>query len=167
VVWAAIEETRTMLEHWVPDIGRRRTTAEVRTGLETLVRLHKRGDSSILGIWSRRSGHFLGEVGVYHLDRGAALGEVGYWLRAGAQGHGYATEALGALLTYARTRLGLERFEAHIAADNNASRRVAERLGFQQAARRARGPRCAEDVGVPLIYVLQDRSLHPLRPRAG
>jgi RimJ/RimL family protein N-acetyltransferase len=157
-VWAALEETRSMLELWVPDIGLRRSTAEVRSGLQILERHQAHGDSSVLGVWSRRSGHFLGEVGVYHLDRGAAVGEVGYWLRARAQGHGYATEALGTLLTYARNELGVHRFEAHIAADNTASRRVAERLGFLKAARRA------EEVDTTLIYVLQDKAIHSLRP---
>jgi RimJ/RimL family protein N-acetyltransferase len=140
--------------------------AEVQTGLETLARHQARGDSSVMGVWNRQSGEFLGEVGVYHLDRGAALGEVGYWLRAGAQGHGYATEALGALLGYARSELGVQRFEAHIAADNTPSRRVVERLGFLKAAQRTSAPWWASvDVGAVLIYVLQDTSTHALPSR--
>ena len=161
-VWAAIDETRAMLVRWVPDIGGRRTPADVRSGLASLVRQQARGETSILGVWSRLSGQFLGEVGVYHLDRRAGVGEVGYWLRADAQGHGYASEALAVLLEFARGGLGLHRFEAHIAADNEASRRVAERLGFHQAAPRALGPRWAKEAGEILIYVLQDRAIHAL-----
>lgn len=72
--------------------------------------------------------------------RGRAVGKVwiavdgptaklGWWLRAGATGHGYATEAVRVLAELAMD-FGVERVEAHTDPDNAPSRAVAERAGF-------------------------------------
>ena len=55
---------------------------------------------------------------------------VSYWTSAGERKRGYATRALALLLRYGNS-IGLTRFEAHIAADNLASRRVSEKVGFR------------------------------------
>ena len=54
---------------------------------------------------------------------------MGWWLRAGATGHGYATEAVRALSALAFDH-GVERVEAHTDPDNAPSRALAERAGF-------------------------------------
>ena len=57
--------------------------------------------------------------------------EVGYMLAKEAWGKGYATEAMHALAGYAFTALNRHYLEALIYADNRASRKVVERLGFK------------------------------------
>ena len=57
--------------------------------------------------------------------------EVGYGLSPSARGHGYAAEALVALLTVAADH-GLSRVVADTTADNIASQRTLERAGFRQ-----------------------------------
>jgi RimJ/RimL family protein N-acetyltransferase len=54
---------------------------------------------------------------------------MGWWLRAGATGHGYATEAVRRLSELAFDS-GAERVEAHTDPDNASSRALAERAGF-------------------------------------
>jgi RimJ/RimL family protein N-acetyltransferase len=54
---------------------------------------------------------------------------MGWYLRAGATGHGYATEAVRALSELAFD-FGIKRVEAHTDPDNAPSRAVAERAGF-------------------------------------
>jgi RimJ/RimL family protein N-acetyltransferase len=157
VVWAAIEESRPSLARWVPDIGRRRSMAEVEHALAGLTHDQDRGARLIFGVWERGSGQFLGEVGLYEFDPGTGRGEVGYWIRRTASRQGYATQALSTLLTYAKAELGLHRFEAHIASDNAASRRLAERLGFRIAGRRAPAPRWDAQGQEVLIYALAER----------
>lgn len=56
-------------------------------------------------------------------------GHVSYWTNAGERGRGYSSRALALLVDYARSA-GLVSLEAHVAADNVASRRVSERAGF-------------------------------------
>ncbi|MFG3556880.1 GNAT family N-acetyltransferase [Micromonospora sp. NPDC047557] len=62
-------------------------------------------------------------------DDGCA--EVGYGLSPSARGHGYATEALAALLDVAAGH-GLSRVVADTTADNVASQRTLERAGFRR-----------------------------------
>src|SRR5215475_4667787 len=58
--------------------------------------------------------------------------QVSYWTSAGQRRHGHATRALTLLLQYAQS-IGITQAEADVAADNLASRRVAEKTGFHQA----------------------------------
>ena len=56
---------------------------------------------------------------------------VSYWAYPEHRGHGYAARALALVSQAAGALAEIERFEAHIEADNLASRRVAEKNGFE------------------------------------
>jgi RimJ/RimL family protein N-acetyltransferase len=75
-------------------------------------------------------------------------GHVSYWTGAGHRGNGYATRALSLLCRYAAS-IGIAHLEAHVAASNPASRRVAEIVGFT-----ARGT--FDDQGEPMIRYARD-----------
>jgi RimJ/RimL family protein N-acetyltransferase len=66
------------------------------------------------------------------LDPGGPA-EVSYWTAATQRRRGHATRALTLLLRYARS-IGVTQVEAHVAEDNQASRRVAEKAGFRLAS---------------------------------
>ena len=72
----------------------------------------------------------LGSVALHHLDLTDRVGEVGYWVAAGARGRGLATRAVGLACRWAFDGLGLERVDWEAAVGNEASRRVALRVGF-------------------------------------
>jgi len=57
-------------------------------------------------------------------------GTVGYWLRASARGHGLMTEAVRAVVQWARDEHGIEQLFLWTHPDNHASQAVAERVGF-------------------------------------
>jgi ribosomal-protein-serine acetyltransferase len=63
-------------------------------------------------------------------DPAAGLCEIGVWLAAGAQGRGYVTRAVTAMLDWALTERELHRAEWRCVPQNQASRSVAQRLGF-------------------------------------
>lgn len=63
------------------------------------------------------------------------LGELGYALATQHHGRGTMTAALGQLLPELLLRTPLERLEARCAIDNDASRRVLEKLGFVREGR--------------------------------
>lgn len=75
-------------------------------------------------------------------------GHVSYWTGADHRGNGYATRALILLCRYAAS-IGIAHLEAHVAASNPASRRVAENAGFT-----ARGK--FDDQGEPMIQYARD-----------
>ena len=68
-------------------------------------------------------------IGKVWIEVDAPKARMGWWLRAGATGHGYATEAVRAVseMTF---DFGVERLEAHMDPDNGPSRALAERAGF-------------------------------------
>jgi RimJ/RimL family protein N-acetyltransferase len=152
-VFAAIEETRASLERWVPDIGHRRSVADVRSGLAFLSAAAAKDCSRfVLGVWDRSTDEFLGEIGLYTIDHERHVGEVGYWLRERARGHGFIAEALETLAEHAQHTIGLRCLEAHVASENAASRRVLERLGFTVVGHRAPAPHWDGEVADVLIY---------------
>ena len=82
----------------------------------------------------RDTGIVAGKVSVaraHRLDTGLFVGEyeVGWWLHPDSAGHGYATEAARALLDDVFAR-GLQDVWCGMYVDNDASARVAERLGL-------------------------------------
>jgi ribosomal-protein-alanine N-acetyltransferase len=65
------------------------------------------------------------------IDRHHGRAEVGYIFARAAWGHGFAQEAMAAIMGYAFGTLGLQRLTARIHAKNEASRRLLTRLGFE------------------------------------
>jgi RimJ/RimL family protein N-acetyltransferase len=55
---------------------------------------------------------------------------LGYWIGEAHQGHGYMTEAVRSLITYARIRYETTEFWAGIKHDNHPSIKLVTRLGF-------------------------------------
>jgi RimJ/RimL family protein N-acetyltransferase len=65
----------------------------------------------------------------------AGNGEIGYWIVPEEQGNGYATEAADLVVKHAFHDQGLHKVIARTFADNEASQRVLEKLGFEQEGR--------------------------------
>ena len=76
-----------------------------------------------------RDGEVLGACGISLPEREAP--EIGYWLGAPFWGHGYATEAVRAVIDHAFADLDFEVLQAGARVTNPASRRVLEKCGFQ------------------------------------
>ena len=80
---------------------------------------------------AREGRRFLGGIGLLRIDWQVRRFEIGYWIRASAQGQGYVTEAVLALTTMAFEQLGARRVEIRMHDVNLKSRAVAERCGFE------------------------------------
>jgi RimJ/RimL family protein N-acetyltransferase len=85
------------------------------------------------GVVRRDTGDMIGYCGLFYFAdlAGSPAVELGYRLERAAWGHGYATEAAQAVCTYAFTTLALPRLVALIDPGNQASLRVATKLGMQ------------------------------------
>ncbi len=132
---AAVAESREHLRPWLPFADAHQTVEEsrdfiIRSTANWLLR-----DDFGLSIWSRETGGFLGGVGFHVRDWDIRWFEVGYWLRASAEGHGYMTEAVRLVSDYLLDHLGAQRVEIRCNALNTHSAAVALRLGFTQEAR--------------------------------
>jgi RimJ/RimL family protein N-acetyltransferase len=68
--------------------------------------------------------------GLHDIDWQGYQCDTGYWVRKSAQVQGFATEAGNALVRYAFGALGMRRIGLTHSRGNEASRRIAEKLGF-------------------------------------
>jgi RimJ/RimL family protein N-acetyltransferase len=68
--------------------------------------------------------------GLHDIDWEGRQCDTGYWVRQSAQRQGFATEAANAMVRYAFSALGMRRIGLTHSAGNEASRRIAEGLGF-------------------------------------
>jgi RimJ/RimL family protein N-acetyltransferase len=75
------------------------------------------------------NGMLLGSIGLV-IDEGAAAAEIGYWVVPDARGSGVATTMGWLVATYGFEAVGLKRITLEAAITNEASNRLAERLGF-------------------------------------
>ena len=68
--------------------------------------------------------------GLHDIDWQGRQCDTGYWVRKSAQRQGFATETANALVRYAFGALGMRRIGLTHSNGNEASRRIAEKLGF-------------------------------------
>jgi RimJ/RimL family protein N-acetyltransferase len=93
-------------------------------------RLAEEGTGARLAIDRAGDGAFIGWCGLTRWNPEFRSASLGYILDDAAWGHGYATEAVCALLQWAFDTLDLNRVQAEVDTRNAASARVLEKLGF-------------------------------------
>jgi ribosomal-protein-alanine N-acetyltransferase len=78
-------------------------------------------------------GEFVGQVTVGGITRHGTPGAyVGYWIARPHAGRGIIPTALALVVDHCFGAVGLERIEANVRPENDASRRVVEKLGFTE-----------------------------------
>lgn len=106
------------------------------------------------GIARREDDQVIGTCTLFHIEREHRRAELGYILRRDHWGHGFANEALTALVNHAFGTLGLHRVEADIDPRNAGSIRLVERLGFKLEGRLRENYFVADEIQDSLIYGL-------------
>jgi RimJ/RimL family protein N-acetyltransferase len=123
---------------WVPfEPMDRADVLDLIRGVWAIHQLTDEGQSLTLGIELPDGGRrptVIGDVVLFWHSREHASGEVGYIVNPDFGGHGYATEAVGAMLDIAFDHLHLHRVTARVDARNQESQRLALRLGMRQEA---------------------------------
>ncbi|MGL5818671.1 MAG: GNAT family N-acetyltransferase [Phycicoccus sp.] len=92
--------------------------------------LEEHGSGARVAIERRDDKVFIGWCGLQRWDPDNRSANLGYVLAEEAWGRGFATEAAGALLTWAFESMDLNRVEAQADTRNDASARVLEKFGF-------------------------------------
>lgn len=95
-----------------------------------------RDDRLSWAVCAPATGEMRGEVELSGLDLGRGLAELSCWALPAARGVGMTTTAASAVLRFAFDGLGLHRVGYAWADGNEASRRLAEKLGFVVEGRR-------------------------------
>lgn len=100
---------------------------------EAFARFQAHWESYGFGVWAaedRGSGALIGRVGISYHRSWPDDPEIGWLIDVPWQGKGLATEAGGACVEYAFGELGFVRVVSICTAENVASRRVMQKLGF-------------------------------------
>jgi RimJ/RimL family protein N-acetyltransferase len=77
----------------------------------------------------------IGDIGLSPADDAPGVIKIGYTMSPEAQGRGYATEAVRALIDYAFDRLAADTVRAYASEENLPSIRVAEKVGMRLVER--------------------------------
>lgn len=95
---------------------------------------YEKGEMLSLAVALKDSNRFIGAVGFYRINWDAHRTEIGYILNPAERGKGYIHEACGALIKFGFEEVGFHSLEAVISAENKASIKVSESLGFVREA---------------------------------
>lgn len=93
-------------------------------------RFEQLADDDVLHLLVWDGSDRLGDVSLAPIDERRGWANLGYWIHPDHQGRGYATEAARMVLTHGFDELRLHRISATIVGENDASKRVVEKLGF-------------------------------------
>jgi RimJ/RimL family protein N-acetyltransferase len=131
--------------------------------------------SLTLGVRLDDAGDVIGDVVLFFHNLEHRAGELGYVFAPQVSGHGYASEACAAALALAFDQLGLHRVIARMDARNDASARLATRLGMRQEAHLVRSAMFKGEWSDELVYAMLAEDwpdsaarhvLHPQSPTA-
>lgn len=131
-LYATVEASRAHIARWLPWTPSHGSVDDSRVVIAHLNAQWTAGAFATYGLFAREDGALLGGVGLHLCEADVPSYEVGYWLAALTEGHGYITEAAGALVEYVFATLGARRIEIRCNALNTRSAAVALRLGFTQ-----------------------------------
>jgi len=127
----AIRESLADLNLWLPwarlDYTNSDTTAFIRESIQAW-KEERAWDYSIRLQDDLRS--HMGNISFWTVSKLGKIAEVGYWVRSSATSRGICTEAVDLLLKEIFESMGYHKIVLRIAVGNDASDRVAEKLGF-------------------------------------
>ena len=120
-----------------------------------------------LAITLRPSQQLIGNCGIRLKTANALEGDIGYELSPKYWGHGYATEAAGAMLEFGFTQLNLHRIWSWCIADNVGSARVLQKLGMQAEGRLRENEYYKGRWWDTLLFGLLDHEWKAKQPKTG
>ncbi|WP_032364304.1 GNAT family N-acetyltransferase [Rhodococcoides fascians] len=115
-----------------------------RTGLHT----------GALDLVVERDGSVVGNVGAWLIDDSPALVELGWTFSPAVAGRGYATEAVDALIEHVFSLPQIHRVTAQMDGRNDASARLAARVGMRQEAHFRQNWWCKGEWTDTLVYAM-------------
>lgn len=127
---AAIVASRDHIRRFLPWPDFHRDVGDTLEYIRRTQAQHALREAFQWGIFVRDDGRFLGGAGMHPRNWRVPSFEIGYWLTAEAEGHGYVSEAVRLLATLAFEGFGAKRVMIRCDVANERSAAVARRLGF-------------------------------------
>ena len=126
----AVCESMNEFLPWLPWCHDAYTIDDTRAFLASRAETFEKEGEYGFAIVERRSSRLVGACGMNQIDQANARANLGYWIRRSAMRRGYATAASLLLARWAFDTLALERLEFVVAVGNDASQRVAQKVGI-------------------------------------
>lgn len=124
-----IERNRDHLRRFMPWERGTRSVEDSRSFLEASLRQWEDGQAFDYGIFEKSTGERIGGFGVHQISWQHHRAELGYWIAAAREGHGFASQSLRAIEDLLFQR-GFHRLEIRCASANQRSAQVALRQGY-------------------------------------
>ena len=132
--YKAVDESLPELRQWMPWAVAPYDLGKAQSFCEAAMKNAAQGDEYSVLMVTRGRRRIVGCCSLKARDWAVPRFEIGYWLRTGAVGNGYATEAARALTELAFRVLAAERVEIRVDDLNARSCAIPERLGFELEA---------------------------------
>lgn len=127
----AIRASLADLNQWLPWARMDYTTGDTSSFIRESIQAWKEGRAWDYSIRMKTNpGRHLGNISMWTVSKLGKIAEIGYWVRSDETGKGICTEAVDRLLDEAFTALDYHKVILRIAVGNDASDRVAQKLGF-------------------------------------
>ncbi len=156
----AVSNSRARLSLWLP-WAEKMNLADAEIYIQKMQSQSSAKIGFALGLRSRSSQEFWGELGIHHIDWDRLSFELGYWLSNSALGKGIATEAAEAVCSYLFAKFAAEEILILCDQKNQASQRIPRALGFKLIETRAND---SVDVGgmprTTLVYRMLKENFH-------
>lgn len=117
-------------------IASARNYEEFKKRVEKFRQLGKMKSHFILGVFGKKSGEFIGQIDLLVLHKKIRWGNFGYHIQNQYWGCGFATEACRIALDISFDDLRFHRLEAATDPKNNASKKVARKIGMRYEGKR-------------------------------
>ncbi|UOG74157.1 GNAT family N-acetyltransferase [Hymenobacter tibetensis] len=162
VFFAVLDQNRRRLEAAFPArVAAVQTLSDATRTLAQFAHDWQSGRLYVLGIWHRETDAYLGDISLRPSWQSPLSAEIGYYLAAEAEGHGYAREALAAAVQFGfGEHLRAHHLTLRCRRNNPRSLAVAEAVGFRPVTttRRRLWPLRVKDSDI-MHYRLEPTSL--------
>ena len=127
-----VDKNREQLREWLPWVDYVTEAESYKKAIQAWIESNDANQSMTLGVYLE--GHLVGMCGFNTIDLLNKRGAIGYWLAEGYNGQGIMTRAVRGLVDYGFKQLELHRVEISAGVENVKSRKIPERLGFEEEA---------------------------------
>ncbi len=124
-IFNTINTEREYMREWLPFVD---TTKEVEDTANFVNHVLETGEKQFSIYYKEQ---FVGLIGYKDTDNLNKKLEIGYWLSQYAQGKGIMMQSVNKLVEYAFAEMDMNRVQIKVAVGNYKSRRIPEKLGFQ------------------------------------
>lgn len=125
---AAITESHAELNPWLPSLSAGLSVADIQR-FAAAAQVEADEGAAFHHVILDADDRLLGGIGLTQINRLHLFGNIYYWVRTGAAGHGAASAAVRQLARFGFAQVGIKRLEIVMAVGNTASRKAAEKAG--------------------------------------